>query len=100
MATITRESRVTTSKIVPITKNTIGPIEDGIPVPSFPKNAKRGESKWPLAKLKINQSFTVPEKMAQAVRSAVSVFMKKPENARKYLITRTEGDRVRIWRIK
>ena len=85
------------SKIVPITKNSVGPIESHVPIPL--KSSKGGRKiKYPVADLEVGDSFTVPIGMIGSLRSVVSRYAYN--NPKRKFTTRTEGDRVRVWRIK
>lgn len=83
-----------TSKVVPILKNSIGPVEDGIPIPKH----DHGLTKYPFNRMSVGQSFTVPIEIRKNVASAAwSHSNRYPPMKFKM---RVEGERVRVWRIK
>ena len=84
------------SKIVPITKNSVGPIESHVPIPRMAKGGRK--IKYPVADLEVGDSFSVPIGMIGSLRSVVSRYAYN--NPKRKFTTRTEGDRVRVWRIK
>lgn len=85
-----------TAKVVPINKNAIGPIENGVPLPKGGRGV-HGESKYPHTELKVGQSFTVPIAMEKNIRSLAH---HHGYATGKKFATRTEGDRLRVWRVK
>lgn len=84
------------AKIVPIHKNSIGPIESDVPIPKEP--GKGPTPLYPFRLLKVGQSFTTPMEMRKRVAVAAANYSKRHPP---YKFTSTvDGDRVRIWRIR
>ena len=88
---------------VPVTKKAVEPseykIEKNVPIPS----SVRRLVKFPLVKLEVGDSFVVPLKEAQSLRSAIARTHKLTEDKMRF-VTRTvtgrgrAGKQLRVWR--
>ena len=65
----------------------------------YPKSPRGRERKYPIDQLKVGDSFTVKKGNAATSARLSAVHYKKTHTGWNYM-TRVEGDRVRIWRIK
>lgn len=69
-------------------------IESGVPIPGGSGTGRK--IKYPLDRLLVGQSFTVPSTQAGSLSSCASLYGKK---SGRVFTTRTEDGLTRIWRI-
>lgn len=82
------------AKIVPIIKNGPTPIEHDVPIPSRRTRA----SMYPFDDMKPGDSFTVPASKGTSVWRMAKNYALGRRGVE--FTTRSERDRVRIWRVK
>ena len=82
------------AKVVPINKDGPGPIEHGVPIP---KRQIR-ESMYAFDQMKVGDSFTVPKAKGTSAWRIATRYASSHRGVE--FTTRTEGDRVRVWRVK
>jgi hypothetical protein len=82
------------AKVVPILKNSVGPIESGVPLPVGNKHVR---GIYPFPDMKVRDSFTVPLEKKMSAASAASIYGRRHKMR---FTGRIDGDRYRIWRTK
>lgn len=79
----------------PLGPDDVSPIVRDVPLPAKRNDAMR---RYPFAEMQPGDSFTIPVDRRQSVRSAASQFQQVHQGWQ--FVTRLEGERVRIWRVK
>lgn len=77
-------------------------LEDNVPYQAWnPNQNAKSKPKYPLAQMKVNQSFVVPENEILGVRSAIQYHQTMVSTKKKFA-TRTinGGKSLRVWRLK
>lgn len=72
----------------------ISPIVNDIPMPTM----KQAQQRYPINALLVGESFSVPKDRAVSLRASVAHY--KQKFPKRNYTTRTDGDRVRVWRVK
>jgi hypothetical protein len=79
----------------PLDPADVSPIERGVPLPGPPNGVLR---RYPFAEMEPGDSFTVPADRLLSARAAASRF--KAKYPKRGFVSRIEGERARIWRVK